>query len=464
MAFENISPNMNLPIPGVGQTLGPTWATDLNNSLTLVDQHNHTAGYGVPIPPAGLNINADLTLNNNNLIAIKSLRMTPQSILAGPSDLDCLFVNGVDLYYNDGVGNHVRMTQSGGVAGTPGSISNLTSPASAAYVAGNQTFVWQSAASTPANMDAASYIFRNLVTNSFGLTLNPPAAMGADYDLTLPSLPASQKIMTLDASGNMSAPYSVDNSTIEITANVIKVKNTNVAAVSTDTTISSASSDYLVDTTSADINITLPTAVGGSRPYVITKTSSDSNKVVLLTTSGQTIASAASGIVKLSAVNDAITLQSDGSNWVVVSRYLNPLVAFYGKGSDQTIPNGAITLVALAVASGNAVTFNGSGSVTIKYDGYYSLSANLDYQQNAAGTREVIIDKNGTIIGGQSMNGVSSTINNSLSASFSAIPLLAGDVISMYTLQFSGGNLDLKATTSNNISLTIARTGITGDV
>jgi len=56
MAFENISPNMNLPIPGVGQTLGPTWATDLNNSLTLVDQHNHTAGYGVPIPPAGLKV------------------------------------------------------------------------------------------------------------------------------------------------------------------------------------------------------------------------------------------------------------------------------------------------------------------------------------------------------------------------------------------------------------------------
>lgn len=464
MAFENISPNMNLPIPGVGQTLGPTWATDLNNSLTLIDQHNHTSGYGVPIPPSGLNINADLTMNNNNLIAIKSLRITPGSILAGASDLACLFVNAADLYYNDGVGNHVRITQNGGVAGTPGSISNLTSPASASYVAANETFVWQSDANTPANMDNASIILRNLSANSFGLTLNPPAAMGADYNLTLPALPASQKIMTLDASGNMAAPYSIDNVTLQIAANVIQVKNTNVTTVAIDTTITPSNAVYLVDTTAGDITMTLPTAVGGSRPYTIKKVSSDSNKVILATTAGQTIDGVASGTPQLSAVNDSITLQSNSTDFDVIGRYLNPLFAEYGKGSNQTIPNGVVTRVALASATGNAVTFNGNGSITIKYDGYYSLSANLSYAQNASGTREVIIDKNGTTVGGQSMNGVSSTINNSLSASFSALPLLAGDTISLYTLQFSGGALDLIATTSYNNSLTIARTGVVGSV
>jgi microcystin-dependent protein len=223
MSFESISPNMNLVLPGVGQTLGPQYATDLNNSLTIIDGHNHTAGYGVPIPSSGLNINADLLMNNNNLIGIKSLRMQPQIVLNGPSDLSALFVNGVDLYYNDGIGNHVRITQSGGVAGSPGSISNLTSPASATYVAGSQTFVWQSAANTPANLDAASITFRNLVANSFGLTLNPPNAMAADSSITLPVIPSSQKIMTLDASGNMAAAYSVDNTTLSITSNVISV-------------------------------------------------------------------------------------------------------------------------------------------------------------------------------------------------------------------------------------------------
>lgn len=238
----NISPNMLLPIPVIGQEASPQWAADLNNSLTLVDQHNHTPGYGVPIPAAGLNITSDLTLNNSNLINIKSLRMIPQSILVGASDLDCLFVNGVDLYYNDGVGNHVRITQSGGVAGSPGSISNLTSPASASYVAGTQTFVWQSDANTPANMDNASIILRNLVANSFGLTLNPPSAMGSNFSLTLPNLPSSQKIMTLDASGNMAGAYLVDNSSIEVNANIIRVKaggiqQTMLAARTTGTSV-----------------------------------------------------------------------------------------------------------------------------------------------------------------------------------------------------------------------------------
>lgn len=227
MSFESISPNMSLVLPGVGQTLGPQYAIDLNNSLTIIDGHNHTAGYGVPVPSSGLNINADLTMGNNNLINIRSLRMLPQSIISGPSDLDCLFVNGVDLYYNDGVGNHVRITQSGGVAGSPGSISNLTSPASATYVAGNQTFVWQSAANTPANMDNASVILRNLVANSFGLTLNPPNAMAANYNLTLPTLPPAQQIMTLDNSGNMSAPYTVGGG-LEISANVIQIADDGV--------------------------------------------------------------------------------------------------------------------------------------------------------------------------------------------------------------------------------------------
>lgn len=257
MAFESISPNMNLILPGVGQTLGPQYATDLNNSLTLVDQHNHTAGYGVPVPSSGLNINADLSMGGNNLINIKSLRMTPQAILAGASDLSCLFVNGVDLYYNDGLGNHVRITQSGGVAGSPGSISNLTSPASASYVSGTSTFVWQSDANTPANMDNASIILRNLVANSFGLTLQPPASMASNTTITLPTIPASQKIMTLDNSGNMSAPYTVDNSTIEINANVIRVKDLGITAAK-------LAADAVTTTKIADDAVTTPKIADGA--------------------------------------------------------------------------------------------------------------------------------------------------------------------------------------------------------
>jgi len=221
-----ITPEMNLIVPGVGTEAGPTYASDINADLSILDSHDHSSGKGVQISPAGININSALTINNNDLTNIRTSRFQVQnSTLSLPADVDCLYVTGVDLYYRDGNGNNVRITQSGNVAGSPGSISGLSSPASATYNSGTATFIWQSAALTPANMDAAAYIFRNLSASSKGLTLSPPAAMASDYSLTLPSLPASQKIMTLDAAGNMSAPYVVDNSTIEISTNTIQVKD-----------------------------------------------------------------------------------------------------------------------------------------------------------------------------------------------------------------------------------------------
>lgn len=201
---------MSLPVPVVGQEPGPQFATDVNASLTIIDSHNHTNGSGVQIPPAGLNINSDLSFGSNNAINLRSTRYTSQaSPLALAADLQCLYVSGVDLYYNDSNGNQVRITQSGAVSGTPGSIANLVAPASASYNALSSTFVWQSAANTAANMDAASYILRNLTANSFGVTLSPPNALAADYTVVLPALPVSQSFLTIDASGNMGAPIAV---------------------------------------------------------------------------------------------------------------------------------------------------------------------------------------------------------------------------------------------------------------
>lgn len=248
------SPNMMLPVPVVGQDPGPQYAVDVNNCLTIVDGHNHAPGSGVQINPNGLNINSDLTMLNNNLTSAKSVRFQSQaSPLSGSFDLGCIYESGVDLFYNDGNGNQIRITQSGGIAGTPGSISNLTSPASASYVALTDTFVWQSAANTPANLDAASIILRDLVANSFGLTLSPPASMGADYSLTLPSLPTTQSIMTLDASGIMSAPYTVDNNTIVITSNVIQVGPNSIGP--TQITANSIGAGQLVPENYASVSI-----------------------------------------------------------------------------------------------------------------------------------------------------------------------------------------------------------------
>lgn len=226
----NISTYMSLPIPIVGQEPGPTYAFDVNSCLTIVDSHNHVAGAGQQIPPSGLNINSDLTFLNNNATNLRSVRFQSQgSPLALVSDLGCLYESGVDLYYNDGNGNQIRITQSGSIAGAGGSITGLVSPASATYIPGSTVFVWQSDANVAANMDAGSYIFRNLTVSSFGLTLSPPS-LSSNYTITLPTLPATTKILRIDNAGNISSTLDVDNSTIEISSNNLQIKDQGVTA------------------------------------------------------------------------------------------------------------------------------------------------------------------------------------------------------------------------------------------
>ncbi len=230
MADTSTSPNMSLIIPTVGVDPGPDWASNLNASLSILDQHTHAPGSGIAITQDAISLSASaapydsLTFSGTNAFALRSVRFTAQpSALALATDVGCIYESGVDLYYNDGAGNQIRLTQGGSIVGTSGSITGLPSgTASASYAAG--TFVWQSATNTAANMDAGSYILRNSTASSKGLTLSPPNAMAADYALVLPALPGSTLIMRLDTSGNMSATLGVDNSTLDISGNSLEVK------------------------------------------------------------------------------------------------------------------------------------------------------------------------------------------------------------------------------------------------
>jgi hypothetical protein len=260
------TPNMNLPEPVVSTTGGPDWATQLNNCLDIIDSHDHSSGYGVPVTPAGMNISTDLSMNINNLTLVRSVRFSPQVAPLGlVTDLGCLYESGVDLYYNDGSGNQVRITQSGGVAGSPGSIASLSSPASATYVSASAKFVWQSAANVAASLDARNLILRSSAASSFGLTLTPPT-IAADFTLTLPTVPVGTRFMTLDNTGVMGASYNVDNSTLEVSSNLIQVKDGGVTKpklaalgqqVSTLTSLTfSTSSTSFVDVTNLTVSIT----------------------------------------------------------------------------------------------------------------------------------------------------------------------------------------------------------------
>lgn len=194
---------MNLPIPTVGQDSGPQYAQLINDCLTLIDGHTHTPGSGVPITSDAISITSDLTFNGFGLVDVKGLTLSSQ--VASPGNVT-IYTDGTDLFYTDGSGNDIQITDAGGVAGTPGSIANLVSPASATYVSGSQTFVWQSNTGVAANLDGGSLLMRNLSPNSTNaLTLSPPAGLSSNYTVTLPSLPAATRVMTITSSGSISA-------------------------------------------------------------------------------------------------------------------------------------------------------------------------------------------------------------------------------------------------------------------
>jgi predicted secreted protein len=193
---------MNLVVPTVSVDSGLVWEQSIEADLGSIDSHNHTSGYGVQIPVAGLNINSDLPIQDNNVTLVRSLRFQIQgSPISGAADLSCLYAtdsNG-DLWYNDGSGNQIQITKSGVLNVTSSGISSGT--ASASFVAG--VLVVDAASLTPANIQVASVLLGNNVASSNYLTLSPPNAMASSYSLVLPSVPSVLSPMTLDNSGNM---------------------------------------------------------------------------------------------------------------------------------------------------------------------------------------------------------------------------------------------------------------------
>jgi hypothetical protein len=188
------SPNMNLEIPFVLVTTDPLWAQYINDSLELIDEHDHSPGKGVLITPAGMNINADLDMDENNLTGVRTVRFESQaSTPAGIDDLDIIYVKNNELCYRDDAGQEVQLTLNGtiNVSGGIGVIAGLVAPASATYSPVSETFIWLKDTDEPAKMimsDIIMYEFNDPL--SFPLTLKSQS-LGAAMTLLLPNTPVT---------------------------------------------------------------------------------------------------------------------------------------------------------------------------------------------------------------------------------------------------------------------------------
>lgn len=284
------TPNMNLPSPVPGQEVAPTWAQDNYNCFALVDSHNHSSGQGVQINPTGININANLPFNGNNATLLRSARFTPQSSVAGPTDIGCLYEIGVDLYYNDGSGNQIRITQSGSVSGASGTITGLPSgTASAAYSAVSGTFVFQQATSTAANMDIGTLIVRypGSYPSPSGnyIALQAPTSLSGGYAITLPAAAptASGSLITMSTAG-VESYSTIDGTSLQLATGVIGIKPLGVTtALIADANVTTAKI--------ADANVTTAKIANGAVTQAKLATKSISYSAGITTLTSATVTS-----------------------------------------------------------------------------------------------------------------------------------------------------------------------------
>lgn len=194
------TPNMALTLPVVSQTPGPTWASEINADLSLIDSHNHTSGNGALVPVTGLNINADLSLATNALTNVKRVGLLDQASLAS---LNSVYANNGDLWWYNGSGAAVQITSGGSVfVGGTGNIGGLPNGSAAVnYVNSTLSFDFFDSAGAAAGLTVGTVNCPSVIINS--ITVDRSSGT-SPYTLSLPSaVPGSNSFVTCTTAGDL---------------------------------------------------------------------------------------------------------------------------------------------------------------------------------------------------------------------------------------------------------------------
>lgn len=360
--MSSTTPNMGLtePTPGPGGTPGPTWAQELNSSLSRIDEHDHTPGKGIPIPQAAIIISGNFSFNSFSLTDVRSTRYTSQgTVFVDAADINSVYVVNGELYYRDASGNNVQITSGGSVnvSGTGGITGMTGTTAAVTYSDSTKTFSFTQDAGITAKMFFGQISIAEEVASANSITIKSPTALGASYDITLPiALPASTLPVVMSGAGVLSTQQIVTAqigdsqiTTAKLAAGVANGLSSVVAAlddfaVIADTSDSgnikkavissfknskyrsivtsdslSITADEFASLSGASFILTLPTAIGNAgKQFVIQHNGTSLTQVYTLnTTSGQTIGGIASGQYALYTNGETLTVISDGANWLI---------------------------------------------------------------------------------------------------------------------------------------------------
>lgn len=105
---DTVNMGIELPTPGGDEGV---WDDKLNAALEVIDAHDHTAGKGVLVPSAGININDDLQFNSNRPIEIDAAQFDDLSVAyTGTTNARAVQFAGGDLWITNGSGVAVQIT------------------------------------------------------------------------------------------------------------------------------------------------------------------------------------------------------------------------------------------------------------------------------------------------------------------------------------------------------------------
>ncbi len=155
---------MSLPIPDLTDS-GPSYAQNINTSLTIVAYHTHDGGpaSGQVIDLAEQVANGDVSLNNNNLSNVKSVEFVNQpSQLTGSQDVNCLYVNQNQLGFNNSNGIFVPITDGNTLAITSFPLTNFSS---------------RNISATSTILSTDTYNLINVDTSTNNININLPIAV-----------------------------------------------------------------------------------------------------------------------------------------------------------------------------------------------------------------------------------------------------------------------------------------------
>ena len=136
--------NMSLNEPSVGVTAGPTWATETNANWELLDAHDHTSGKGVQLTPSALNINADMEFNQNSATELKNAVLDNDIHASSSGDTNySVYSYGANLYWRNGSGTAVQITNGASLNSTGGAITSPTTNSQVLFSSSGNSYTFK---------------------------------------------------------------------------------------------------------------------------------------------------------------------------------------------------------------------------------------------------------------------------------------------------------------------------------